>query len=148
MNGTQFSEKEMVLYFKGTCEAVRAMHDHKEAVPIDGGSSTGRPGRSGAGHEDDGEEPEDDHALPAPDGDEEGGFSYGGAVPLVPRQKKKSGGKTKRVAFEGDEELERLTSDAAPEGPTTTAPPGTKMQHVPYAHRDIKPGYEPTPPFG
>lgn len=166
----------MVTLFKGTCEAVRAMHDYHAIVPTNtaasrishhssrSSTSTIRPdayssnvkvgnGYSQAGQHSEDEEPEDDHSFPEPEGDADGGFSYGGAVPLVPPKNKKYKGKGKpSPAFGGDEELERLNAQGPPEaatpyedgsgtGVTTgTLPPGMKKEHIPYAHRDIKPG--------
>lgn len=166
----------MVRLFKGTCEAVRAMHDFQAVVPA---NATGR--ARAAGHSttsststirpgdfqrpkmaihtigaDDEEEPDDDQSFPQPDGDADGGFSYGGAVPLVPPKNKNKGKKSNArsdrnaLVFDGDEELERLNSET----PTVLAqddtgglvnangeiPAGMKREHVPYAHRDIKPG--------
>jgi serine/threonine kinase 16 len=174
VNGSRFSEKEMVRLFKGTCDAVRAMHDFQGVVPVNAtgnarvhghsttsSTSTIRPGDvqrpkmtvNSAVSEDE-DEPEDDDSFPAPSGDFEGGFSYGGAVPLVPpkNKSKKSKMRAGRTAlvFDGDEELERLNS----ENPAALAqddagglmnangdiPSGMKREHVPYAHRDIKPG--------
>ncbi|PVG04362.1 Pkinase-domain-containing protein [Serendipita vermifera] len=184
VNNTRFGEKEMVRLFKGTCEAVRAMHDYHAIVPIDGpdGTSAAPNGRNinhsaqsststirpdtysqmskaggysqGGNLDDDDEEPDDDHSFPAPDGDSEGGFSYGGAVPLVPpKSTKKPKGKGKPApVFGGDEELERLNAQSPAEGAavyeeggalsaaTGKLPPGMKKVHIPYAHRDIKPG--------
>ncbi|KAG8811278.1 hypothetical protein FRC17_002544 [Serendipita sp. 399] len=180
INNSRFSEKEMLTLFKGTCEAVRAMHDYQALVPID--ASTGTPktranhsahsstatlrpemfqpqpsklknGYTNPGTEDDDEEPEDDQSFPEPEGDAEGGYSYGGSVPLVPpKNKKLDKGKGKATTvFHGDEELENLnaqgsiadgaaTYENAAAIPPGTIPAGMKKQHVPYAHRDIKPG--------
>jgi serine/threonine kinase 16 len=68
--------------------------------------------------------------LPEPEGDDEGGFSYdnGGSmgVPLVTKKRVAQGD----VIFDGDQEL--AESQPSPEG-------GGEL--VPYAHRDLKPGY-------
>ncbi|CAG7849600.1 Serine/threonine-protein kinase 16; AltName: Full=Myristoylated and palmitoylated serine/threonine-protein kinase; Short=MPSK; AltName: Full=Protein kinase PKL12; AltName: Full=TGF-beta-stimulated factor 1; Short=TSF-1; AltName: Full=Tyrosine-protein kinase STK16; AltName: Full=hPSK [Serendipita indica DSM 11827] len=183
VNNTRFSEKEMLVLFKGTCEAVRAMHDYHVLVPINtpdsnapvtrahhsaqSSTSTIRPEtfrpqpsklKDGytnpsniAEDDDEDEEPEDDHSFPEPEGDTDGGYSYGGSVPLVPPKNKKgtsAKGKGKPgVVFDGDEELERLNAqqpshDAGYDSGSANGevPPGMKRMHVPYAHRDIKPG--------
>jgi serine/threonine kinase 16 len=188
----------MVTLFKGTCEAVRAMHDYQAIVPINSSSgpsantsstapgpvrmnhsansstSTIRPSQpngdtNGDGRYadagsfsvgDDEDEPEDDSSFPEPDGDAEGGFSYGGSVPLVPPRKQKQHGKNVNkgkgrpaLVYDGDEELERLNAQGPPEGTpaygrdagggatgaTAPLPAGMKRERVPYAHRDIKP---------
>jgi serine/threonine kinase 16 len=174
----------MLKLFKGTCDAVRAMHEYHAIVPIDTPDASGAANGRSIGHsaqsststirpdtysqtsktggygqggiqDDDDDEPEDDHSFPEPDGDAEDGFSYGGAVPLVPpKGNKKAKGKGKgrpAPVFEGDEELERLNAQSPAEGAsafedgdssatTGKLPPGMKRVHVPYAHRDIKPG--------
>jgi serine/threonine kinase 16 len=194
INTSRFSEKEMVTLFKGTCEAIRAMHDYQAIVPINSTSgpstntnsaapsptrmnhsansstSTIRPNGNANGNDgyadggnfsvgDDEDEPEDDSSFPEPYGDAEGGFSYGGSVPLVPTKRPKQHGKNinkgkgrpARV-YDGDEELEQLNAqgpDSASavdhdagvgaSGATAPLPAGMKREHVPYAHRDIKP---------
>lgn len=123
----------MVRLFRGTCEAVRAMHTYRapisaqtkngHAIPAALSSAQNRV----ADHEDD----HDDQLLPQPEGDAEGGYSYDGAsVPLITRRHVESQGD---VVFDGDEELEQLNTDQPPEE-------GSKTEIVPYAHRDIKPG--------
>jgi serine/threonine kinase 16 len=104
-------------------------------------------GYSQAGQHSEDEEPEDDQSFPEPEGDTDGGFSYGGAVPLVPPKNKKNKVKGKpSPAYGEDEELERLnaqegTTPYEDGGATTGAlAPGMKKEHIPYAHRDIKPG--------
>jgi serine/threonine kinase 16 len=78
-------------------------------------------------HDDD----HDDQMLPQPEGDAEGGYSYDGAsVPLMTRHRVESQGD---VVFDGDAELEQLRAQQPPEE-------GAKIEFVPYAHRDIKPG--------
>lgn len=188
INNSRFSEKEMVTLFKGTCQAVRAMHDYQAIVPINSSNtntssapdpvrinhsansstSTIRPSQTNGGssnnggyaqaHGGDEDEPEDDDSFPEPDGDAEGGFSYGGAVPLVPPRKQKEHGRNMKqgkgrsaLVFDGDEELEQLNAQGPPEGaaaydrdpgtgaPTGALPTGMKREHMPYAHRDIKP---------
>ena len=133
--------------FKGTCLAVQAMHDYSAVKNSNKGtqSTPAAPQpESGpfAGGEDEDDEP--DVGLPEPEGDSEGGYSYGGgaSMPLVPRNKKGRG--TDRgvdTVFDGDEELERLNvRPALDSGASDHLPPGTKTELVPYAHRDIKPG--------
>ncbi len=135
--------------FKGTCLAVQAMHDYRTVINRKSNSlgAQSTPGLSqpesgpSAGEEDDDDEP--DIELPEPEGDLEGGYSYGSgaSLPLVSRNKKRRGNdRGVDVLFDGDEELERLNSQAAPEIGPSDLPPGTKTELVPYAHRDIKPG--------
>lgn len=89
-----------------------------------------------AHHGSDDEDDEDD-MLPQPDGDGEGGYSYGNgdggesSVPLVTRHAVEDGGD---VVFDGDEELASHGLDS------TSGDPG-ELELVPYAHRDLKPGY-------
>lgn len=146
VNSSHFPEQEMMRLFKGTCLAVEAMHDYRTVMNRSLGTQS-TPGLSqpesgpSAEGEDDYDEP--DGGLPVPEGDLEGGYSYGGAsMPLVSRNKKRKGkDRGADVLFDGDEELERLNAHAAPEaGPSDHLPPGTKTELVPYAHRDIKPG--------
>jgi len=134
INNTHFGESEILRLFKGTCEAVRAMHDYR--APVKSGAANGnattqqmKPSRHSVDDDD------ADHMFPQPEGDEEGGFSYhaggssGPSVPLVTRRKVQEGD----VVFNGDEELaERQPDPSAPTGET---------EHVPYAHRDLKPGW-------
>ncbi|KAK7050835.1 Serine/threonine-protein kinase env7 [Paramarasmius palmivorus] len=131
VNGTHFPEQEMVRLFKGTCEAIRAMHTYRApAGPSQSrvdhtnnptaGSSSSR--RQESRHSD------EDERFPQPEGDGDEGYSYGGggdgaSVPLVTRHQVEDEGD---VVFEGDEEL--------PEHE------GGSSEIVPYAHRDIKPG--------
>jgi serine/threonine kinase 16 len=137
----------MMRLFKGTCLAVRAMHDYSAVKSSNNGTQStpalAQPD-SGPAIRGDDEDEEPDAELPEPEGDSEGGYSYGGgaSMPLVSRNKK---GRGKRrgadVVFDGDEELERLNVHPAPEnGASDHLPPGTKTELVPYAHRDIKPG--------
>ncbi|KAG8788526.1 hypothetical protein FRC20_004740 [Serendipita sp. 405] len=180
INNSRFSEKQMLTLFKGTCEAVRAMHDYQALVPVDAPSAvptgtranhsahsstaTIRPemfqpqpsklknGYTNPGSNAEDDEDEDDHSFPEPEGDAEGGYSYEGSVPLVtPKSKKLDKGKGRATAvFDGDEELERLNAQGSAQGGATyengealapgSVPAGMKKEHVPYAHRDIKPG--------
>jgi serine/threonine kinase 16 len=140
----------MVRLFKGTCEAVRAMHDYR--APIASGSNP-RPSRENQsssapdrrsqqpranirannGHSDD----EDDEMFPQPEGDAEGGYSYhgpaegnGSSVPLMSR-----GMSEGEAIFDGDEELENIQRSGLENGAASG-----QTELVPYAHRDLKPG--------
>lgn len=140
----------MVRLFKGTCEAVRAMHDYYAPIASrsnprisrenQSSSSGGRPQQPQAninvdnGHSDD----EDDEMFPHPEGDSEGGYSYHGplrnrsdSVPLVTKHGPDEG----EAIFDGDEELDRIQQSGLQNG---AAQGQTEL--VPYAHRDLKPG--------
>jgi serine/threonine kinase 16 len=128
VNRKQFSEREMLRLFKGTCEAVRAMHNYR--API----STSQPSQSNAtGSRQERETPErhsdDDERFPHPEGDGEDGFSYGSAVnvPLVTKHRVEE---EADVIYDGDEELAQ----------SEQANDTRKTELVPYAHRDLKPG--------
>ncbi|KAI9000612.1 Pkinase-domain-containing protein [Trametes punicea] len=148
INNTHFSEREMLHYFKGTCEAVRAMHDYR--VPV-GSKSDAFPARTGQSaiaaarrlsgsprpsREHDHEDDEDDEMFPHPEGDAEGGYSYHGPgnssakVPLITKNRPHD-----EMVFDGDEELDRIQRERA----NGNAEPG-QTELVPYAHRDLKPG--------
>ncbi|KAF9243438.1 protein kinase [Melanogaster broomeanus] len=134
-----FSEKDMARIFKGTCEAVRAMHDYhtttgSQAHPQTSSShmpapsmSRGQPSNSHNSDDDEGDE-----LLPHPEGDGEGGYSYKSSVnvPLMTKRRVGEGD----VVFDGDEEVSK--NQPLENG---NAEPG-KSEPVPYAHRDIKPG--------
>lgn len=130
----------MVRLFKGTCQAVRAMHNYH--APIGGTSSSGpsRPNPSHNSRRQQQQEPEhhsddeEDAMFPHPEGDEDGGYSYGSAanVPLMTRHMVEDEGD---VVFDGDEELSKIQDHG-----NGNADPG-KTELVPYAHRDLKPGY-------
>ncbi|KAF8529872.1 kinase-like domain-containing protein [Gautieria morchelliformis] len=136
VNGNHFPERDMVRLFRGTCEAVRAMHTYRAPVS----SAPNRNGRAPAAArsssaipngELDHDEDHEDQMLPQPEGDAEGGYSYDGAsVPLIARRRVETEGE---VVFDGDEELEQLRAEQPPEE-------GGKTEIIPYAHRDIKPG--------
>ncbi|KAF9451923.1 protein kinase [Macrolepiota fuliginosa MF-IS2] len=143
VNGNHFPEQEMVRLFKGTCEAVRAMHDYRpsprsavlpppQQTNQNGGTSSTNgapPARKGSrkntaeAHSDD-----EDERFPQPEGDEDDGYSYGNSatVPLVTRQRVEEEGE---VVFDGDEEAAEAGSSSGP-----------GVEIVPYAHRDLKPG--------
>ncbi|KAL4064365.1 protein kinase [Scleroderma citrinum] len=136
VNGKQFSEKEMLRIFKGTCEAVRAMHDYHTTAASQAqhqtsssGGPTGSYSRAQASVEHHSDE-EGDELLPHPEGDGEGGYSYKSSVnvPLVTKRRMEEG----ETIFDGDEE--------PPTNPSSNGAQAGKDQHVPYAHRDIKPG--------
>lgn len=135
VNGKHFSEKDIVRIFKGTCEAVRAMHDYHTTAgspPQTSSSrmpapSSSRPQPSNDHHSDD---EEGDELLPHPEQDGEGGYSSVN-VPLMTKRRVDNEGD---VVFDGDEEV--LKIQHLENGNTE---PG-KSEHVPYAHRDLKPG--------
>ena len=141
----------MVRLFKGTCEAIRAMHDYRapiasrsDARPSRENQSSSSGGRAEQprsnihvdnGHSDD----EDDEMFPHPEGDSEGGYSYHGpskgrsdSVPLVSKRGSDEG----EAIFDGDEELARIQQSGLHNGATAG-----QTELVPYAHRDLKPGY-------
>ncbi|KAI0346162.1 Pkinase-domain-containing protein [Trametopsis cervina] len=150
INGTHFSEKDMLRLFKGTCEAVRAMHDYRAPLASSSNPRPSRENQSSAapassrqkknisvdnGHSDD--EDEDDAMFPQPEGDSEGGYSYHGpssrsqSAPLMSRQ----AGLDDEVVFDGDEELSHIQQNGARNGVASG-----ETELVPYAHRDLKPG--------
>ncbi|KAF8525758.1 other/NAK protein kinase [Hysterangium stoloniferum] len=135
VNGNHFPEREMVRLFRGTCEAVRAMHTYRAPIAPAQNGSVGMPTASEPTstqnghpvHDDDHEE----QLLPHPEGDAEGGYSYDGAsVPLITRRHVESEGD---VVFDGDAESEQIRAEEPPQA-------GGLTEIVPYAHRDIKPG--------
>ncbi|KAF4571529.1 putative PKS/NRPS-like protein biosynthetic cluster [Pleurotus pulmonarius] len=127
VNRTHFPEKEMVRLFKGTCEAIRAMHDYRAPIRSTSNANPAAGSSSRNQQEASGRHSDDDERFPQPEGDAEGGYSYDGAsVPLVTRQRIEEQGD---VVFDGDEEAQH----------NGTADP-SKTEHVPYAHRDLKPG--------
>jgi serine/threonine kinase 16 len=77
-------------------------------------------------------EDEEDEMFPQPEGDGEDGYSYGPAVnvPLMTKHRVEDEGD---VIFDGDEELMNVQQNG-------NAEPG-HTEAVPYAHRDLKPGY-------
>ncbi|GJE94777.1 Pkinase-domain-containing protein [Phanerochaete sordida] len=146
INGTHFSEKEMLRMFKGTCEAVRAMHDYRAPIASRSNPRVSRENQSSSanrrpqpprnvhadnGHSDD----EDDAMLPQPEGDADGGYSYhgparGSSVPLMSRSPDEG-----EAIFDGDEELARIQQSGVENGAAAG-----ETELVPYAHRDLKPG--------
>lgn len=140
LNGTHFSESEILNYFRGTCEAVRAMHDFHAPLKKprqQNGSAPGSDQRNASQsqnhqnhqREDSMDDDERNQMLPEPEGDDEGGFSYDNngsmGVPLVTKNRMEQGD----VIFDGDQEL----ADHQPS-------PDGAGEAVPYAHRDLKPG--------
>lgn len=145
----------MLRLFRGTCEAVKAMHTYRaplassstaqqrhhtapsrESIPASARPRTKQNGGSRGGpvsHND--EDDEDDDMLPQPEGDGDGGYSYGadgGArIPLVTKHAVEDEGD---VVFDGDEELANHGLSNGNADPSQT-------EVVPYAHRDLKPGY-------
>jgi serine/threonine kinase 16 len=102
-------------------------------------SSSARPKKNvrvDNGHSDD--EDEDDEMFPHPEGDAEGGYSYHGpsshsaSAPLVSKQPTMDDG----VVFDGDEELSRIQQNGGQNGASAG-----ETELVPYAHRDLKPGF-------
>ncbi|KAJ7679057.1 other/NAK protein kinase [Mycena polygramma] len=135
VNGTHFPEQEMVRLFKGTCEAIRAMHTYRAPVGATlpkanaGSSSAAAPKQNQQPPQHHDDEDDDDERFPQPEGDGEDGYSYGSAsVPLMTRRRVEEQGDT---IFDGDEELGRIQEQAQQTG---------KTEVVPYAHRDLKPG--------
>ena len=132
VNGKHFREQDMVRLFKGTCEAVRAMHDYRTTS----GHSSAQPQQpsSSSSHVEDHHADEENELFPHPEGDNDGGYSYNKSsvnVPLMTKHRVEGEGDT---IFDGDEEESAI--EAAQNG---NVPQG-KGEHVPYAHRDLKPG--------
>jgi hypothetical protein len=92
--GTRFPEREILRLFKGTCEAIRAMHDYRP-----GGRPSGNTPESSSHPA---EEVLDHHG----DGDDDGA-----SVPLVAQQHKDAGA----TIFDGDEEESALERTGKPD---------------------------------
>jgi serine/threonine kinase 16 len=133
VNNRHFPEQEMVRLFRGTCLAVRAMHEYRPTTPRSAaaakqaasGASKPRKPAGDAEHEDD---DDNDERFPQAEGDAEGGYSYDGASasrPLVTRHEVDEEGE---AVFDADEEA------------GVPVPDGEAPEIVPYAHRDLKPG--------
>lgn len=136
VNGTHFPEQEMVRLFKGTCQAVRAMHDYHAPIktPSSSNSASGNQSQVARRQQEESRrhhEDEEDEMFPQPEGDGEDGYSYGPAVnvPLMTKHRVEDEGD---VIFDGDEELMNVQQNG-------NAEPG-HTEAVPYAHRDLKPG--------
>ncbi|OAX42189.1 protein kinase [Rhizopogon vinicolor AM-OR11-026] len=133
VNRKHFPEQDMIRLFKGTCEAVRAMHDYHTTS----GSSSAQPQPSSSGSSSRVEEhhaDEEDERFPQPEGDNDGGYSYNKTsvnVPLMTKHRVEGEGD---VIFDGDEEVSAI------QGAQNGNVPQGKGEHVPYAHRDLKPG--------
>ena len=134
----------MLRLFKGTCEAVRAMHDYRAPIgsksdPFtsrenqSSSSAARRPSGSGRNSLD-----EDAEMFPHPEGDGDGdGYSYHGngntsSVPLMTKHRPLDEGE---AIFDGDEELSRMQQNG-----TSQNEQSNETELVPYAHRDLKPG--------
>jgi serine/threonine kinase 16 len=114
VRGTHFPEREMVQIFRGACEAVQAMHTHMAVV---------RRGQKPAVPAPAPEEHEDDHSqLPAPDGDEDGGFSYHAAPRPAPSSRRSR--PARQTTLPTEEDIPESERELVPQ---------------PWAHRDIKP---------
>lgn len=134
VNGKHFSERDIVRIFKGTCEAVRALHDYHT---VSGSQSQSRPTSSRATvpstspvHQ------QDDHHSDDEEGDEflshpQGNGDSSVNVPLVKRRQVD----VEDGIFGDDEEVSRIPDLQ------NGNPESGKGEHVPYAHRDIKPGW-------
>jgi len=123
----------MVRIFKGTCEAVRALHDYhattgSRSQPCPTSSRNTVPSTSHMHHPNDrhSDDEEGDELLPHPEGNGDSSVN----VPLV----KKHRVDVEDDVFDDDEEVSKI-----PDLQNGNSEPG-KNEHVPYAHRDIKPG--------
>ncbi|KAF8150874.1 other/NAK protein kinase [Crassisporium funariophilum] len=145
VNGRHFPEQDMVRLFRGTCLAVRAMHEYRPTTPgsampakragstnantnANGGPSNSKQQQQQQQRHEDGDDDEDER-FPQAEGDAEGGYSYdGSSVPLVTKHRVEE---EHDVVFDGDEEMD---------GQQGQQQSGTALAMVPYAHRDLKPG--------
>ena len=127
VNGQHFPEQEMVRLFKGTCLAVRAMHEYRPTTPRSAVANNKNAKNTGKSQKH--EEEDNDERFPQPEGDADGGYSYDGPssvnVPLVTRHRVEDEGDVD-VVFDGDGDEEQQD--------------GPPLAVVPYAHRDLKPG--------
>lgn len=132
MNRKQFSEREMLRLFKGTCEAVRAMHNYRAPIATSQPSQSNGTRTSRQERETPERHSDDEERFPHPEGDGEDGFSYGSAVnvPLVTKHRVEE---EEDVIYDGDEELAQIEQNGMSND-------GGKTELVPYAHRDLKPG--------
>jgi serine/threonine kinase 16 len=76
---------------------------------------------------------ENDERFPQAEGDAEGGYSYdgsglGSSVPLVTKHRAEEDESENDIVFDGDEQLHEQQANST-------------LAVVPYAHRDLKPGY-------
>ncbi|VDB86674.1 unnamed protein product [Peniophora sp. CBMAI 1063] len=110
-SSSNFSERHILALFKGTCEAVRALHTYRLPQP---GALPAQAQRHEE-HDEDGQDAyNDEHADGHADGEE------GASVPLVAKMDAQAGG----AVFDGDRETQG----------------GQAGEVIPYAHRDLKPG--------
>jgi len=109
------------------------MHEYRpttprSAVKAANANGSGANGAAGASRNQDHLDDDHDERFPQAEGDAEGGYSYDGpsaaTVPLVTRHRPDEDD----VVFDGDEEVEHELQQ------------GNKLEVVPYAHRDLKPG--------
>ncbi|KAH9481754.1 Serine/threonine-protein kinase ppk13 [Psilocybe cubensis] len=132
VHGRHFPEQDMVRLFRGTCLAVRAMHEYRPTTPRSAAAaknlkstSTGK----ARANENDADDEDDDARFPQAEGDAEGGYSYdGGASASMPLVSRRLQDEEPDVVFDGDEEVENAQQQ------------GNALEIVPYAHRDLKPG--------
>jgi serine/threonine kinase 16 len=114
------------------------MHEYRAPIKISSsGSSSSNQSKAARKQEEENRrrhEEEDDEMFPQPEGDAEDGYSYGAAVnvPLMTKRRMEDEGD---VVFDGDEELTSIQHSA-----NGNVEPG-QTELVPYAHRDLKPGY-------
>ncbi|KAF8554585.1 other/NAK protein kinase [Imleria badia] len=134
VNGKHFSERDMVRIFKGTCEAVRALHDYhttsgSQSQPHPTSSRNAVPSTSHVDHTNDhhSDDEEGDELLSHPEGNGDSSVN----VPLV---KQKHRVDVEDDVFGNDEEVSKI-----PDMQDGNSEPG-QSEHVPYTHRDIKPG--------
>jgi serine/threonine kinase 16 len=90
-------------------------------------------------HQDDEDDEDNDERFPQAEGDAEGGYSYdgsgiGSSVPLVTKHRAEENELDGDIVFDGDEELQQQQQA------------NSTLAVVPYAHRDLKPGYVIVPP--
>lgn len=122
----------MLRLFKGTCEAVRAMHNYHAPIK----NTTSNPSKPNKQPSPEPQRKSDDEPrdmFPQPEGDDEGGFSYDGpgqSGPSVPLMSRRMQEESNDVIFDGDQDLDEHGNGAA----------NGETELVPYAHRDIKPG--------
>jgi serine/threonine kinase 16 len=114
--------------FKGTCEAVRAMHHYRSPKASSATPSPRPPRPSGSGSDDDDHEETD--MFPQPEGDSEGGYSYG------PGASKPDASRVPLVSSEPLDDADVIFDDD--QDPATAQNGSGEL--VPYAHRDLKPG--------
>lgn len=114
--------------------AIRAMHEYRPSTPRSAAAAQREASEAAAGSSGNGkarqreDDDDDDERFPQAEGDAEGGYSYdGSSVPLVTKQRVVEAD----VVFDGDEDITQIADEQGQPGPEV----------VPYAHRDLKPGY-------